>query len=69
MYELITQDTLQEYEAFVQSHPKGSGQIKQPAVAEYGAAAEDHGCLAGENISFPASEAGIQSGMMVAGQH
>ena len=24
MYELITQDTLQEYEAFVQSHPKGN---------------------------------------------
>ena len=24
MYELITQDTLQEYEAFIQSHPKGN---------------------------------------------
>ena len=24
MYELITQETLQEYEAFVQSHPKGN---------------------------------------------
>ena len=24
MYEIITQDTLQEYEAFVQSHPKGN---------------------------------------------
>lgn len=24
MYELITQETLGEYEAFVQSHPKGN---------------------------------------------